>query len=339
MRLHFYLGKIFGGRFMLLLSGFIAAVIIFESMGGISAQTIFSSAFLGKTALIVHKTMAFIIFLTTLLFFLRLMRFSEIKAMASCGLSLWQILATPLVLTSGVVMLDLWWLSPFAQKTIDPFKKKEGKVALAKPLWHVITHKKSANVPDTIAYSIVHQSSTFMHILNFTPYSRLVHHKQGRLLKNKPPLTLHDAWILTPHHKPLYHPKHSSMMDTGCAIKTSQKHPFLMSFMDVIRALSQTDHHHNIYRFQRDYLLGNSMWMLGVFFLGAALMVGYMSLKKRIVIICLGLMGCFVLYLLKEWVYLALMPFCYGGQPLALWLVPSMTFVISLIILVEKKEL
>lgn len=326
MILERYLGKLFFIRLLLLVVGFLAVSLAFES---IMAKKILSSASdFQRLPLILHKVFPFLVFLSVLLFLWRLIRFHELDALFSVGLSVYGVLRVPFFLVFLCAMGDLFLLSPLSQKLANPLKEKQGKVSLDPGGWQVI--------PMHFGYYLVRMAMPRSHLLVFTPESQFQRHWIPQSIQyQKPYLLFEKAWELIPNQSPRFMLKGQEYITKLPRVKNI--HPGLMSFIEAHKALEGLAPQKALFLSRRDYLLSHALWIMTLICLAASVMIG--SAYRRLLQVLLGIILCFVLYLIKEWLYAISFPLSYLWHPISLWGIPLLTFLIAFVVLFEKKEL
>lgn len=323
MRLHLYLSKIFLNRFCFWLVGLLSAVFIFEAGGTHS----FWFINLNKMALALHVAFPFLIFLSTLTFIQKLYHSSQLQALQSCGFSPLAMIRGPFFVTALLATFELFYVVPMTHHVSSKFN-----------FLQATTHKWSLSLEDE-GFTIFRYMPDACHFWMFN--------EQGYLKKNilgesfsvhTNGFNYHKGWRWTPCQAPeMLSP--SVLEFVPFPKEFVLKHPWLMSFKDILRAIQKGWLAPNIFRFQRDYWLSKILWSLSLVVLGFGLFIGEGTARRRIFMAVLGLIGCLVLYIAQEILYIINWPYSFLGKTFILWILPMLTGLVGYILLFEKRQI
>ncbi len=326
-KLNLYLMRLFMIRlFMCALSVLMAAMLVEIFLQKKHPEL----AFL-KLPFILHKCLPFLVFIATLLFLWRLIRFHELDALSSIGLSLWQILSPPFGLAVLLGLGDLLVLAPLSQNLLlsNVLKEKVDRISFQNAGWRVF--------PTQNHYDLVYLGNPYFHQLTFSSSSQFQSYLWAeRFTQKKNKLMLQDCWESTPNPQktkdktlsfPLYH------------VQRRNPHPFFMSFIEVQKELFVNQQQRRALLFRHGYLLSNMLWILTLILFAASVIVGPIGGKKRILHVGIGILTCFALFMGKEWIFALSIPLSNWIQPMIVWMTPLLTLLIAVLCLFEKHEL
>jgi lipopolysaccharide export system permease protein len=129
--LSLYLGRHFIASFFALLAVIAALVLLFDtielmrrsvSAAGMEFSTVFGMAVL-KLPHTAQATLPFVVLLAMMFVLFRLSRSHELVVMRSAGMSVWQFLAPPLVLTAVLGLFNLMLFDPLAARMYDSYQR------------------------------------------------------------------------------------------------------------------------------------------------------------------------------------------------------------------------
>lgn len=321
-----YLSFIFLLRIILLCFLFSSITFLFESF---TAKNFSWHHSMIRVPFVLHKSLPFIIFIGSLLFFWRLIRFGEGEAIASSGISLARFIKAPLMITFLLGLFDLLVIAPWGHSLINPFKAQKTKISLHTGGWE----RKDVDKE----YLLVKKNGDILDILSFSSDSSFKQHcRASSAFFNHNVLLLKNGWCLSPGTFPSQFSK--KVVPWPVHRKGKNQHPSLMSFLDVFKALRYASPQKNLLAFRRDYLLSNALWLVSLVIFSASLMIGRTSALRHLLYVVMGTLACFTLYLIKEWLYALSLSLSYMWHPLALWTIPLLTLALSILVLVEKKE-
>lgn len=333
MHLIRYFFKLFTARIIALIVGIIITFFTFEL---IITKAATEMDFIQKIPLVLHKSLPIIVFIGTLLFLLRLMRFHELEALYSSGISMWGILKIPFIVTGLLVITDLFFIAPFSQRLIKTtlFKEKKGQITLNPDNWKVYATKNG--------YSIFYEGDPSFHWFSFSKNSDFNQHLfTEKTAKNNKHLELHDSWNIRSHTAPKI--IKSVVIPLLSDLPPNNPYPFAMSLLEISKTNTSSQsinkQHTQAVSFQKNYFLSHALWIFSLIPFAAAVIIGPMKKSKRLLMIIPGIAICLGLYLAKEWLYAANIPVAFFVQPMFLWVVPLFTFFLSVMILFEKREL
>lgn len=327
--MHWYLGRHFLFLFLGLEAALVITAILFE--GATSRSVSGWSISLFKIPFLVHRTLPFVIFMTTLIFMWRLIRFHEWEIFASAGASLRKILMAPLGISFGISMLDLLVLMPVSHSFLSPqaFKEKDGRITVGSAGWFARE--------DEEAYTLWFWDGASVKKLDFDKGSVFRKQVVGRgSSETEGTVRVASGWVI--QNDGALTPVTDTLLSLPLKEKEPTAHPSMMSFLDTSKATPHNLQQARAVTFRQGYLLANALWMIILVPLAAAVMIGPAK-RRKIQRVVAGLAVCFGIYLVKEWLYAVSMPMSYLLQPVISWVVPGVTLLLAMLILFEKNEL
>ena len=223
--LSLYLGRHFIVSFFALLGVIMALVLLFDtielmrrsvSAEGMDFTTVFDMAVL-KLPHTAQATLPFVTMLAMMFVLFRLSRSHELIVIRSAGVSVWQFLAPPLILTAAFGVLNLAIVDPLAASMYDSYQRMDDNLIRGEAttlnigengLWL----RESANGVATIVYAAnVHQDSDALHLTKVSIFqtdlkeslSRRIEAADGSLVDGA--FHLDKVWDMVPGQPAAFH--------------------------------------------------------------------------------------------------------------------------------------
>lgn len=289
-----------------------------------------------KVLILINKLFPFIIFISAILWILRLKKLRTWSIFQCAGGSVIQILKGPTFAVIFISLFELLYWGPWCHNMMEKawnIQKKENYWVQPQSRWKFI------HLPNNVS-CILHIPDAHMELFFFNKDFTLQKYLYAKKFFVHPgKLRLQQVWSMPIGKHPKLLP--SLILDFPFLSYQSQgKHPFLMSFLE-LNTLS-----HNVFLSQtillrRHYFLSNTVWFCLLLPFASAVLGGYQrSIYKYISRIFFGTVMCFLLFLFKEWS--CMISYAMTGHILSYcitWFVPLVTALLTLSLWISKAEL
>jgi lipopolysaccharide export LptBFGC system permease protein LptF len=288
---------------------------------------------LAKMPFSLHKMFPFITFVTILMFTWRLMQYHEWEALTSMGYAPWHILRTPMIWIGFLGLMDIFFIVPLAQRFFNPFTHNKTEISLSAKGW--LTGKTKDG------YLFFQPHGPKAHLIQFTEQSVFVRHIVApSIVPHAREICCHDAWDIGAHKTPTKKKAICIPLAQNLVLDQPIDHPLLMSLSQINTAIHQKSHPSLLLYARRHYWWGHFFWSLALAPLAMSILVGPSKHRYwKILLAGTGIVGCLMLYLVKEWLYALSIPLSHTWSPLLIWMPSVFTAAIAWGIFFEKKEL
>lgn len=296
-----------------------------------------------KIPLILSQFLPFIVLLSALLLTWRLMRYSEMTAFRSAGLSFVQFSIPLLGVAALLGLFDLYVLSPSAFHLLEKREISTGNATpgISQDLWvrneapdggEIIFHIKDLQGERAGRTSILIFSPTFRLMESYEAESTILSRTSADLT---------NGWIIKPNTTPLKFSSHNIPFAfdlTKTLIRKENKDPRLQPFCEIDDILSSSKSVTRCHIVRWHYLLAHSAWIVSLTLLAIAF--GLSSRRRMYAFLWSvgGVVASFGLYFCKECLYAS--GLAHPTLPLIFvaWLPVFLTLLLAVTIIFEKNE-
>ncbi|PPE04176.1 LptF/LptG family permease [Holospora curviuscula] len=290
-----------------------------------------------KVATLINKIFPFIIFISGILWVLKMKRLRTWSIFQSSGVSITQILKGPTLAVILISLFELLYWGPWCHGMMEKawsIQKKETYWIKPKAGWQFIHTPCGRN-------DIFYLPDTHMELFSFSKNFILRSYVYANKFSVYPHhLRLQRVWVMETDKPPKFLSFHTLKRPSQLFDHTQRKHPFLMSFLELNFQSPNTFLSRTIV-LRRQCFLSNTAWFCLLLPFSSAVLSGYYrSVYYYISSIFFGSVICFVLFLAKEWS--CMVSYAMTGHLLSyiiVWSVPLVTALLTLVLWIEKAEL
>lgn len=293
-----------------------------------------------KLPFLLHKFLPFCLFLASLLTMAQWQNSRQWHAFACTGAHLSRWLRGPLLISLGVVALDIAYISPQGYQGLHQWTGAtlgKGKISLHAGGWtlwlcpdgHALVNRQDSLNADYLRFD--NQGALVEHIHgqwgSGSPQNHtLDHHPDApsrphtQLSTNQlswPTVQWRQAWRITSGQPAQFYDTYTMPLQ-GCPVPHNE-HPLFMSWQDLDAITWHEQRPMPSLTLRAHYIFGHAVWMLTLVPLAVALMLNAHHWWRQAKRSLLGITWCIVTYLLKEWSYALSLPLSFFWQPWLLW--------------------
>lgn len=291
-----------------------------------------------KTPFILGKLFPLSIFFTGILVCWRLLSQNEWSVFQSSGASFAKMVLAPLIASALLSGGDLLFWTPWSFSLLEKafvLQQKTANRSQFKPseIWRRFSKEKKI----TLVRAVEGEQAEWVVFSKEHLFAQHLHAR--KVFWEDSNLRLQDIWVVQDKKPPYFEKEISLPIPDALKKRPLLKHPLLMSFWDIQKHISKHPGPQKVFLLRQTYLVAHFIWVISLLPFSAACMVGYTRGYRKFWSVFWGILGCFVLFILKEWMFYGNMPLPFAWVQGLCWMPVLLTLLITFLILLEKGEL